>query len=291
MGAALPSDGRDPTGDARPVHRVYVDGFWMDRTEVTNAAFARFVAATGYVTVAERVPGGAEASGARVEQLVAGSVVFAPPDGAVPLDDDLRWWRWQPGASWRQPFGPGSRAEDDLPVVHVAFEDAQAYARWARKRLPREAEFEFAARGGLSGRRYAWGDELKPNGRYMANTFQGHFPEGDTGDDGAMGLAAVGRYPANGYGLFDVTGNAWEWCADWYRADTYAARAGLVTRNPGGPSEPFDPADPGVPKRVQRGGSFLCSSEYCARYLVAARGKGDPTVGAAHLGFRCVRDP
>jgi formylglycine-generating enzyme required for sulfatase activity len=289
-------DGRtercDPSDDARPVHRVYVDGFWMDRTEVTNDQFARFVRATGYVTIAERVPTAAEFPEAPPENLVAGSVVFAPPPGPVPLDSHFRWWSYVKGASWRHPSGAGTnlRGRERYPVVHVAYDDAVAYARWAGKRLPTEAEFEFAARGGLAGKRYAWGDELRPGGRWMANTFQGHFPDRDTGDDGWDGLAPVASYPPNGYGLFDVAGNVWEWVSDWYRPDTYAA-LGLagVARNPQGPAQSFDPGEPGVVKRVQRGGSFLCTNQYCSRYLVGSRGKGDPSSGADHLGFRCVQ--
>jgi formylglycine-generating enzyme required for sulfatase activity len=281
----------DPLADAQPVHRVYVDGFWMDRTEVTNEQFERFVHATGYVTVAERTPTAEEFPTAPRENLVAGSVVFDPPREAVPLDNHFRWWSYIVRASWRHPLGPASdvRGRDRFPAVHIAFEDAQAYATWAGKRLPTEAEFEFAARGGLTGKAYAWGDELQPEGRWMANTFQGHFPNDDTGEDGYKGIAPVASYPPNGYGLYDVAGNVWEWVTDWYRPDYYTTfAAGSAVRNPRGPADSFDPAELGVAKRVQRGGSFLCSSEYCTRYLVGSRGKGDPSSGANHLGFRCV---
>jgi sulfatase modifying factor 1 len=296
MGAADPRDapsaGHDPLADARPIHRVYVDGFWMDRTEVTNAEFERFVRATDYVTVAERTPRAEDFPGAPKEKLVAGSVVFTAPRHQVPLDTQLRWWAYAKGASWRHPLGPDSNliGRDSFPVVHIAYEDAKAYARWAEKRLPTEAELEFAARGGLAGKRYAWGDELRPGGQWMANTFQGNFPSYDSGDDGAVGLAPVGSYPSNGYGLYDIAGNVWEWCSDWYRPDTYArdALAGVV-HNPRGPESGFDPEEPGVPKRVMRGGSFLCSSQYCTRYLVGSRGKGEPSSGSNHVGFRCVR--
>ena len=298
MGAADPdADGSEETdalADARPVHRVYVDGFWMDRTEVTNAQFARFVRETRYVTVAERTPTAEDFPGAPHENLVAGSVVFSPPARPVPLNAHLAWWSYIAGASWRHPAGPASdlRGRWSYPVVQVAWEDAAAYARWAGKRLPTEAEFEFAARGGLAGKRYAWGDELRPGGKFMANTFQGHFPDHDSGADGTAGLTAVGRFPPNGYGLYDIAGNVWEWCADWYRRDAYPAEALIgVAHNPRGPTDSFDPAEPGVPKRVMRGGSFLCSSQYCARYLVAGRGKGEPSTGTNHLGFRCVRSP
>jgi formylglycine-generating enzyme required for sulfatase activity len=282
----------DPLADSRPVHRVYVDGFWMDGTEVTNEQFARFVRATGYVTVAERTPRPGDYPTAPRENLVAGSVVFDPPRGPVPLHDHYRWWSYIVRAGWRHPLGPAStlRGREHYPVVHVAYEDAVAYARWAGKRLPTEAEFEFAARGGLSGKAYAWGDDLRPGGRWMANTFQGHFPNEDTGDDGWKGIAPVASYPANGYGLYDVAGNVWEWVSDWYRPDYYAILKGAVARNPRGPDESFDPEEVGVPKRVQRGGSFLCTSQYCTRYLVGTRGKGDISSGANHLGFRCVKD-
>jgi formylglycine-generating enzyme required for sulfatase activity len=282
----------DPRADAQPVHRVYVDGFWMDRTEVTNEQFARFVRATGYVTVAERTPIASELPLASREDLVAGSLMFDPPSGPVALDDHKLWWSYVQHASWRHPFGLGSdlRGRGRYPVVHVAFEDAQAYAGWSGKRLPTEAEFEFAARGGLAGKAYAWGDELRPEGRWMANTFQGHFPDADDGDDGWRGLAPVASFPPNRYGLHDVAGNVWEWVGDWYRPDYYGALSARgVVRNPAGPIESFDPAEPGTPKRVQRGGSFLCSTQYCTRYLVGSRGKGEPASSANHLGFRCVR--
>jgi formylglycine-generating enzyme required for sulfatase activity len=286
------SMGDDSAPDARPIHRVYLDGFWMDRTEVTNAEFARFVSATGYVTVAERTPRAEDFPGAPRENLVAGSVVFTPPPRPIPLDDQHRWWRYERGASWRHPLGPKSdlAGREQFPVVQVAYDDAEAYARWAHKRLPTEAEFELAARGGLSGKRYAWGDELRPNGRWMANLFQGHFPEEDSGEDGAAGVARVGQYPPNGHGLFDIIGNVWEWCSDWYRPDSYGDSSG-VARNPRGPESSVDPNEPGVAKRVMRGGSFLCSSQYCMRFLVGARGKGEPSSGSNHVGFRCVRSP
>jgi formylglycine-generating enzyme required for sulfatase activity len=299
MGAREPMNvddtvGMQATTDSRPVHRVSVDAFWMDATEVTNAQFARFVKATGYVTVAERTPRQEDFPTAAPAALIAGSVVFAPPDHPVPLTDHFQWWTYVGGASWRHPLGPASsiQGQDRYPVVQIAYEDAEAYATWAGKRLPTEAEWEFAARGGLSGKLYPWGDEFRAGDRWMANSHQGHFPDRDTGADRFAGIAPVAQYPANGYGLHDVGGNVWEWVSDWYRPDYYGelAAAGAVARNPAGPPASFDPSEPGVPKRVHRGGSFLCTDEYCSRYMVGARGKGEPSTGTSHLGFRCVRD-
>lgn len=289
--------GSESMDDARPIHRVRVDGFWMDRTEVTNAEFAQFVAATGYVTVAERVPRAEDFPGVPATMLVAGSAVFTPPAGPVPLTHVLAWWTYVPGASWRHPAGPGSdlQGREHHPVVHVAYEDAATYAQWAGKALPTEAEWEFAARGGRSGELYPWGDELNPDGRWLANIFEGHFPDADSAADGYKGIAPVARFPANGYGLHDMSGNVWEWCADWYRPDSYerdvAAAGGGVVVNPRGPAEreSFDPAEPGMAKRVQRGGSFLCTDQYCTRYMTGTRGKGAPDTGSNHLGFRCVQ--
>ena len=300
MGAQDPPDmndevGMQATSDSRPIHRVFVDGFWMDTTEVTNEQFAAFVKATGYVTVAERTPRAEDFPGAPLENLVAGAVVFSPPDHAVPLDSHFRWWSYVKGADWRHPLGPGSSivGKDTFPVVQVAYEDAQAYAAWAGKRLPTEAEWEFAARGGLTGQVFPWGNQFRPLGQWMANSHQGHFPDHDTGDDGFAGIAPVAQFPANGYGLHDVAGNVWEWVSDWYRPDYYAelATAGGIARNPQGPSSSFDPSEPGEKKRVHRGGSFLCTDQYCSRYMVGTRGKGDVGTGTNHLGFRCVKGP
>jgi len=279
--------------DARPVHRVYVDGFWMDRTDVTNEQFETFVRATGYVTMAERTPRAEDFPGAPPENLVAGSVVFLPPDHAVPLNDHLQWWSYVRGANWRHPLGPRSNlaARGNYPVVHVACEDAMAYATWAGKRLPTEAEWEFAARGGLAGKTYPWGDEFRPGGQWMANVHQGHFPDSDAADDDFAGISPVARYPPNGYGLYDMAGNVWQWTSDWYRPDYYAelAAKGSVARNPQGPDASYDPAEPQEPKRVHRGGSFLCTDQYCSRYVVGTRGKGEVATGTSHLGFRCVK--
>ena len=288
-----PQGGGDAMRDARPVHRVFVDGFWMDATEVTNRQFAEFVVATGYVTIAEQTPRAEDFPGAPPENLVPGAVVFTRPEQAVSLDNHYQWWSYVKGASWRRPLGDSSSIEglEDYPVVNVAFADAEAYARWAGKRLPTEAEWEFAARGGVAGQLYTWGNDLRPNDKWMANIWQGEFPMRDSAEDGFAGLSPVAQYPANGYGLYDLAGNAWEWCSDWYRPDTYEimSERAVVARNPTGPRDSFDPSEPGVSKRVHRGGSFLCSDQYCVRYMLGTRGKGEPSTGSNHLGFRCVK--
>lgn len=278
--------------DAGPVHRVRVAPFWIDATEVTNAQFAAFTAATGYRTVAELVPTPDEMPGVPLSLLHAGSIVFTPPNHAVPLNNPSLWWRYVPGASWRQPEGPGSAntSRPDHPVVHIAYEDAEAYAQWAGKRLPTEAEWEFAARGGLERARYTWGNDAAARGHH-ANTFDGRFPHGETAADGFASTSPVTAFPANGYGLYGMAGNAWEWVADWYRPDYYRTLidAGPVADNPRGPSDSLDPDEPGVPKRVQKGGSFLCSDDYCGRYVPGTRGRGEPRSAANHVGFRLVR--
>jgi formylglycine-generating enzyme required for sulfatase activity len=277
--------------DALPVHLVEVDGFWMDRAPVTNAEFERFVAATSYRTVAERALDPRDFPGVPQDKLVSGSAVFSATGEPVPLDNPLRWWRYVAGANWKQPEGPGSGIAHrrDHPVVHVAYEDVEAYARWAGKRLPTEAEFEFAARGGLDRAPYPWGHELTPGGRAAANIWQGRFPARDAGEDGYAGTSPITAFPPNGFGLYDMGGNVWQWCADWYRPDVYASRHEAITRNPVGPDRSVDPAEPGAAKRVLRGGSYLCTDQYCARYLVGSRGKGEVSSGASNLGFRLVR--
>ena len=297
MGSADPTVGghcHEAMDDARPIHRVSVSGFFIDQMEVTNESFARFAKETGYLTVAERRPSASDLPGVPEEKRVAGSSVFTPTKRAVPLDQPLQWWRFVPGASWRNPTGPGSTVQgrEQHPVVHIAYQDAIAYSRWAGKDLPTEAEWEYAARGGQAGRLYPWGDELEPDGKFAANIYQGEFPIADTGKDGFVGSAPVGSFAPNGFGLYDMAGNVWEWTRDWYRPDAYAHDAKLGTaRDPSGPSSSADPSEPGVPKRVQRGGSFLCTSQYCTRYMVGTRGKGEPDSPAGHLGFRCVKRP
>ena len=298
MGCKVPSTGfctmatMNAVNDAQPIHRVYVDGFWMDKTDVTNEEFAKFVKATGYVTVAEIPPTKEQFPTAPPENLVAGSMVFTPTAQPVPLNDYSQWWRYVKGANWLHPTGPDSdlTGKEKYPVVQVCYTDAVAYAKWAGKRLPTEAEWEFAGRGGLSGKTYAWGDELKPGGKWMANIYQGQFPVKDTGEDGFAGLAPVAQFPPNGYGLYDMAGNVWQWCSDRYRPDFYARlklEGVVVARNPPGPGSSYDPDD-NQPQHVQRGGSFLCTDQYCTRYMMGTRGKGDFDTGNNNVGFRCV---
>jgi formylglycine-generating enzyme required for sulfatase activity len=278
--------------DSQPLHRVKVDGFWMDKTEVTNAEFAEFVEATGYVTVAERTPSPEDFPGVPPEALVPGGLVFAEPEEAVGLQDFRKWWTFVPGANWRHPEGPKSSIADRMnePVVQIAFEDAEAYAKWAGKRLPTEAEWEFAARGGMDGQTYVWGEEFTPEGKFLANTFQGTFPHENTKADGFAAAAPVGSFPQNGYGLHDMAGNVWEWCSDWYRPAWGLRKFDEVRVNPKGPDSAFDPAEPGMAKRVQKGGSFLCTDQYCTRYMPGGRGKGEVLTTSNHVGFRCVKD-
>ncbi len=296
MGAPNPTGiqngGKEPMSDSRPIHRVAVDPFFMDTHEVTNAQFEAFVQATGYITLAEQAPTREEFPNAPIEMLKAGSVVFSPPNEAVSLNNYQQWWSFTHEANWRQPLGPGSNLQGKAshPVVHTAWEDAAAYAKWAGKRLPTEAEWEFAARGGLTGNMYAWGNTFKPDGKPMANTFQGKFPNMDSQEDGFAGIAPVKQFAPNGYGLYDMAGNVWEWCADWYDVQYYQELAkNPVSTNPSGPNKSNDPTEPGTEKKVQRGGSFLCTDEYCTRYMMGTRGRGDWRTGTNHVGFRCVK--
>jgi len=290
MGANDPPDmdevGMKATEDARPIHRVYVDAFFMDKTDVTNAQFAAFVKATGYVTVAERKPRAEDFPDAPPENLVAGSVVFSAPDHPVPLNNHFEWWSYVPGANWRHPLGPKSdlKGKENYPVVHIAYEDAESYARWAGKRLPTEAEWEFAARGGMAGKPFVWGEEFCISGKFMANTHQGHFPDKDTGQDGFIGIAPVASFAPNPYGLYDMAGNVWQWTADPY-ADSSAVVCAACAA-PGHTPSPYALA--GEIRRVIKGGSFLCCEQYCESYRPSAR-RGTPRdTGSEHVGFRCV---
>jgi formylglycine-generating enzyme required for sulfatase activity len=283
-----------------PAHRVRVDGFVIGRFPVTNAEFAEFVATTGYVTVAERPLDPADYPGAPAENLAPGSMVFTPTPGPVDLRHLSQWWTWTPGASWRHPEGPRSTLDDrgDHPVVHLAHEDAAAYADWRGGALPTEAEWEFAARGGLEGAEFTWGDERRPGGRIMANTWDGpDFPWRTTGDDGWERTSPVGAFPANGYGLHDMAGNVWEWTDDWYtsRHPADADKPCCVPDNPRGGSVDgsFDPSQPQfrIPRKVIKGGSHLCADSYCMRYRPAARRPQMIDTGMSHVGFRVVWRP
>jgi len=275
--------------DAQPVHEVSVNGFWMDEHEVTNAEFAKFVKATGYITVAERPLDPKDYPTVPKENLVIGSAVFAPPENEVSLDDPGQWWRYVAGANWYHPLGPSSSVsiKPNDPVVQVCYEDAIAYAKWAGKRLPTEAEWEYAARAGKENKNYYWGEELKPAGKWTANIFQGKFPNKNSREDGFDFLAPVKSFPPNAYGLYDMEGNVWEWCHDFYRPDYYQ---NSPKENPQGPRDSYDPDEPGIVKRVVRGGSFLCSDQYCIRYKAGSRGKGEVKSAANNQGFRCVKD-
>jgi formylglycine-generating enzyme len=283
--------------EERPLHRVFVDGFWLDEHAVTNAEFRRFVKATGHVTLAERPPDPAGYPGARPEMLVPASVVFRQPPHRVDLRNHYNWWAYVPGANWRHPEGPAStlHGRERHPVVHVAYEDAAAYASWVGKELPTEVEWEFAARGGLEGATYAWGNEFSPKGKTMANTWQGEFPIENLRTDRFERTAPVGSFPPNGYGLFDVTGNVWEWTTDWYRDHhrPESACCGSVNPNIGDREQSYDPQMPGVPipRKVIKGGSFLCAPNYCRRYRPAARMHHPVDTGTCHIGFRCIVRP
>lgn len=280
-----------------PVHTVAVDGFWIRSTAVTNAQYAEFVEATGYVTVAERPLDPEDYPGAPLENLVPGSLVFTMTPGAVDLTHINLWWTWTPGASWRHPEGALSTIDDrlDHPVVHIAYEDAATFARWANESLPTEAEWEFAARGGHEGRSFIWGEDPVPEGEYLANFWQGDFPYRNSEADGFAGTAPVGSFPPNDFGLYDMAGNVWEWTNDWY-ADQHHANADkpcCMPTNPRGPSmeASYDPAQPhyAIPRKVVKGGSFLCADNYCQRYRPAARRPQMIDTGMSHVGFRTVR--
>jgi formylglycine-generating enzyme required for sulfatase activity len=294
------ADNDQAEADEYPKHKVKISAFYMDITEVTNAAFKKFVDATNYVTIAERVPDWEEL---RKELpagtpkppdslLVAASLVFFPTKVAVNLNDYTQWWRWLRGANWRQPQGPGSNIEgkDNYPVVHISWYDAMAYCKWAGKRLPTEAEWEFAARGGLMNNIYPWGNEHISKGATKANYWEGKFPYVNEQKDGYMRVAPVANFKPNGYGLYDMAGNVWEWCSDWYHHNYYATIGEHITENPQGATKALDPQEPYTPKRSLRGGSFLCNDSYCSGYRVSRRMKSSPDTGLEHTGFRCVKD-
>jgi formylglycine-generating enzyme len=282
--------------EEKPAHRVRVEGFWIDRNPVTNRGFRRFIEATGYRTYAEIPPDPKDYPGALPHMLKSGSLVFAPPRGPVDLTDWSGWWQFSFGAFWRRPYGPGSSLQgvEEHPVVHISYRDAEAYARWAGKQLPTEAEWEFAARGGLDGAEFAWGDEFTPQGRQMANTWQGDFPHQNLQEDGYARTSPVAAFPPNGYGLYDMIGNVWEWTTDWYstRHHPTAASPCCASENPTGAAEQgsFDPGMPNVriPRKVVKGGSHLCAPNYCRRYRPAARHAQPVDTSMSHLGFRCI---
>ena len=277
-----------------PSHPVTVNSFWIDQYTVTNAQFSRFVEQTGHVTLPEQAPRAEDYPGAKPELLVPASVVFHKPVTRVDLSDPYKWWTYVPGANWRHPQGPGTTLKGlaKHPVVHVAYEDAEAYATWAGKELPSEAEWEFAARGGLEGAEYSWGDEFEPDGKVMANTWQGDFPHENLLLDGFEWTAPIGSFPANGYGLYEMAGNVWEWTTDWYQEHNRIANSccGLINPRGGEREKSHDPRLPDIqiPRKVMKGGSYLCAPNYCRRYRPAARMAQPIDTATCHLGFRCI---
>lgn len=297
MMGASDNEGRP---DEYPQHKVRIDAFWMDATEVTNAHFKKFTDATGYITTAERKPDWEELKKQLPvgtpkpddSLLVPASLVFTPPDHPVSLDDASQWWTWKKGADWKHPQGPKSSIEgkDSYPVVQISWDDAMAYCKWSGKRLPTEAEWEWAARAGLNDNKYPWGNENPESGISKANTWQGNFPDKNAQNDKYYNAAPVRSFAPNHYGLYDMAGNVWEWCNDWYRADYYRQIKDQLAINPKGPADSYDPMEPTVPKKLVRGGSFLCNASYCKGYRVTSRMKTSPDTGLEHTGFRCVKD-
>ena len=296
------SDAPEAAANEGPPHQVRVDGFWIDVTEVTNAEFGRFVSATGHITTAEKTPNIEEimkqvppgTPPPPKEVLVPGALVFTSPRHQVELSRYDLWWTWMPGANWRHPEGPGSNinGREEHPVVQISWFDAVAYAKWAHKRLPTEAEWEYAAWDAREGHRHIWGKDLTPENLHMANIWQGEFPHQNLKKDGHAHTAPVKSFPPNLYGLYDMAGNVWEWCSDWYRPDTYRLRQNHKTLiNPTGHDRSFNPREPFAPQRVLRGGSFLCHASYCESYRPTARRGNSPDTGMSHLGFRCVMTP
>ena len=296
-GGTFAMGSNDHYPEEAPAHSATVDGFWIDKFVVTNLKFQEFVHVTDYVTVAERPPKAEDYPGAKPEMLRAASVVFQKPPGRVDLRNHYNWWTYVPGADWRHPEGPKSSIEDRMehPVVHLAYEDVEAYGKWVGKEIPTETEWEFAARGGLDGATYAWGEEFAPGGRQMANSWQGEFPWQNTKVDGYEGTAPVGQFPPNGYGLYDMIGNVWEWTVDWYGSSHSVQKAccgGAVARG-GDREQSYDPALPGIriPRKVIKGGSFLCAPNYCRRYRPAARMAHPIDTSTCHVGMRFVMRP
>lgn len=286
--------------DEYPLHKVSVHGFFMDKTEVTNAEFQKFVSATGYITTAEKKPDWEElkkqlppgTAKPPDSILVAASLVFSPPAQVANLDNASQWWQWSQGADWKHPQGPGSniKGKDNYPVVHISWYDAMAYCKWSGKRLPTEAEWEYAAGNGALHQTYPWGNENIDAGQVKANTWQGNFPVKNTERDHFYRTAPVRSFAANRYGLYDMAGNVWEWCSDWYRNDYFQQLKDVVSVDPAGPATSYDPMEPTIPKKVVKGGSFLCNASYCKGYRVSSRMKTSPDTGLEHTGFRCVKD-